>query len=324
MDDPEKIAHHLAEVFVMLVCIKCKESKDESEFYKNSFRKTGYSQDCKSCVKEYRATRDDSPRGHISARKSGHKVCRKCLIDKPVSEFRPHTGGGYKSWCRACDRAYTKEWNSTHPPKIKERKQKRRRYHKPQVYDTCPICHQISDNGICKKCQSKQERDAKKKEKEQKRLDKLNAPKLSPEEKREKTNARNRARYANDSGYRATMLESSRKYQKNNRDKLRETEKRYRKEHRDKERQKERNREYRERGAEGTYTESEWIAILDKYKHQCLRCHKSETEVEITRDHIRSIIRGGSNYISNLQPLCRACNSAKGGWNIDYRPMYPM
>lgn len=48
----------------------------------------------------------------------------------------------------------------------------------------------------------------------------------------------------------------------------------------------------------------------------CLRCGSDE---HITLDHVVPVSRGGKNTISNLQPLCRSCNSTKGTKTIDYR-----
>ena len=43
-------------------------------------------------------------------------------------------------------------------------------------------------------------------------------------------------------------------------------------------------------------------------------------DVELTADHIVPISKGGSSDISNIQPLCSACNSAKRDRVVDYRP----
>lgn len=49
----------------------------------------------------------------------------------------------------------------------------------------------------------------------------------------------------------------------------------------------------------------------------CVRC--SGTKLEIHKDHIVPIYQGGSNCITNIQPLCIKCNSSKGPETIDYR-----
>jgi len=41
-------------------------------------------------------------------------------------------------------------------------------------------------------------------------------------------------------------------------------------------------------------------------------CQKCGTTENITIDHIMPVIMGGKNLISNLQLLCRSCNSRKG------------
>jgi 5-methylcytosine-specific restriction endonuclease McrA len=44
-------------------------------------------------------------------------------------------------------------------------------------------------------------------------------------------------------------------------------------------------------------------------------CNRREN---LTIDHIVPLSKGGSDHISNLQLLCRACNLAKGARHIDY------
>jgi 5-methylcytosine-specific restriction endonuclease McrA len=75
-------------------------------------------------------------------------------------------------------------------------------------------------------------------------------------------------------------------------------------------------RRARRRGAEGTFTEAEWISALEKYGCKCLRCGSSEN---LTRDHVIPLSRGGTNTIDNIQPLCISCNSWKHTKIIDYR-----
>jgi 5-methylcytosine-specific restriction endonuclease McrA len=67
----------------------------------------------------------------------------------------------------------------------------------------------------------------------------------------------------------------------------------------------------RVRGAKGSYTFQEWLEVKRKHNFRCAMCGKHESEVKLTRDHIIPITKGGSNYISNIQPLCGPCNSHK-------------
>ncbi len=67
----------------------------------------------------------------------------------------------------------------------------------------------------------------------------------------------------------------------------------------------------RVRGAEGSFTLQEWEEVKQKHNNCCAKCGKHESVAKLTRDHIKPISKGGSNYISNIQPLCASCNSHK-------------
>lgn len=66
----------------------------------------------------------------------------------------------------------------------------------------------------------------------------------------------------------------------------------------------------------GTYTVQQWKELCAKYDNRCLRCGKKKP---LTVDHVVPLSQGGSNDISNLQPLCKPCNSAKHVARTDYR-----
>ena len=67
-------------------------------------------------------------------------------------------------------------------------------------------------------------------------------------------------------------------------------------------------RRAQEKGAEGAHTLEEWNTLKAKFNYSCAKCRK---QVELTEDYIIPLSKGGSHYISNIQPLCRKCNSIK-------------
>jgi 5-methylcytosine-specific restriction endonuclease McrA len=75
-------------------------------------------------------------------------------------------------------------------------------------------------------------------------------------------------------------------------------------------------RRVRELTAGGNHSDEEWQRLLDENGNRCLCCGESE---DLTRDHVVPLAKGGSHEISNIQPLCRRCNSAKGTKSTDYR-----
>jgi len=65
----------------------------------------------------------------------------------------------------------------------------------------------------------------------------------------------------------------------------------------------------RKKGAEGSHTLKEWNEIIQLSGGKCVMCGKVK---RLTRDHIIPLSMGGSDYITNIQPLCAHCNSKKG------------
>lgn len=73
--------------------------------------------------------------------------------------------------------------------------------------------------------------------------------------------------------------------------------------------------------AEGDFTVEEFEALCEGYGAVCLRYGRGD--VLLTPDHVVPLALGGSNLISNIQPLCGACNSWKNVKVVDYRPGSP-
>lgn len=70
----------------------------------------------------------------------------------------------------------------------------------------------------------------------------------------------------------------------------------------------------REKGADGKHTLKEWNRLKDKFDNKCVLCKEVKT---LTKDHIIPLSLGGNNFIKNIQPLCRNCNSKK--WKFIYQ-----
>ena len=76
------------------------------------------------------------------------------------------------------------------------------------------------------------------------------------------------------------------------------------------------NRKALSMAAEGTFTDEQFAELCEQYDNRCLCCGKVK---KLTVDHIVPLSKGGSNDISNVQPVCGPCNSKKHTETIDYR-----
>jgi len=72
----------------------------------------------------------------------------------------------------------------------------------------------------------------------------------------------------------------------------------------------------------GWHSQADWHAMLNRYR-RCLKCGVGYRERELTKDHVVPLPLGGSDAITNIQPLCVRCNSQKRQRNTDYRVCAP-
>lgn len=117
---------------------------------------------------------------------------------------------------------------------------------------------------------------------------------------------------------RATLTAQSKQWAENNREKRKEVQAKYRQENKEAIRVYDNFRRSKCRGV--NFNKKDWVSLVEFYGNKCLRCGVGFELSPMTLDHINPISLGGLHLLSNVQPLCKPCNSAKNARNINYRP----
>lgn len=255
------------------------------------------------------------------------KTCSKCKNTKPLSEFNTDKfkKSGFTSQCKACRSESSAKWRKNNPEKVKATDQRRLANPEYKIIKAARMRKWRADNLELARAKDRQ-----------RRQNDLEGFRAYDKEIRlrnlDKYLLREREQYVK---HKPKRLARSRRYNLLNKEKITEIRKAWRRTNaeyvRDYGRQyarkwraanpekvaeRDRLRKAREARAEGSYTKLQWIFLCIKYDYKCLCCHK---HLPLEPDHIVPLSRGGSNFISNIQPLCRSCNASKGSKTIDYR-----
>lgn len=303
-------------------CYVCKDYIDLSLMVHCAKMKYGIGSICKQCQKNSQKNHRILKPRRASSMELGHKICSKCHTDKSLEQYTI-TGGKVKSWCKSCTSRHLQE--RRRPNGVYMSREEHRNISKQKKIESAriklaqkPVCAKcgkaVHSRDVCQLCEREEQRikrSARNRVLSEYRKMKKFRIKCCPDcgasiqskwgrcAKCAKEHARieQLKRYANDPVYRERMLQAGRKYRKS---------------HRESERNREHIREYRERGASGRHSAKEWRELLDRTGHRCVKCGTPESEAKLTRDHIVPITLGGTNDISNIQPLCGRCNFSKG------------
>lgn len=286
-----------------LICSKCGERKSTEAFHRCSQWARGYAYKCKACVKAYQqadrranpskySARDASRRPALKAAEreqrirqylaSGLKVCGKCGIEKPFSEFYQSRAAKSRdklfSCCKTCKAAYDA---SRRPAR--------------RIYEAAYRARRVE--AI----------------RESQRRSRLKRRTVRNIEMRE-WKLRNKERISEyEKGYHERRLSLRRARYAANADRARKRSSQWKKANRDKAELSRKLRRARKRGAAGSYTLAEAEALLVSQNHRCANPY-CRTDLRIAKkclDHIVALANSGSNFISNMQWLCIPCNSRK-------------
>lgn len=106
----------------MKTCIKCNETKNESDFNLDRLRPDGRFPYCKKC-------RSISKKPIPSA---GCKICTRCETEKPIDQFgkRTRCKDGLNSWCKECNALAAKERQTKFPDKVRESRRLSKQRHR--------------------------------------------------------------------------------------------------------------------------------------------------------------------------------------------------
>lgn len=118
----------------------------------------------------------------------------------------------------------------------------------------------------------------------------------------------NRAYYA---ANRESQVKRVQQYQTENAEHVRQQRSKYRRENRPIMSVREHARRARVMGAAGSHSLAQWLSRAAFHGWRCRYCGTGLTTKTATKDHMIPLIRGGSNWPSNLVPSCASCNSKK-------------
>ena len=135
------------------ICACCKKEKATDCFSKKRSTKDGLNPYCKDCIsiksKAYRTAHREEVQERKKASyhkskqradertaeqlKAGSRICTRCGVEKPLSEFGRRGNGGFYSQCRSCVNEITTEYARINRDKVIERKRMYHKTHKEQI-----------------------------------------------------------------------------------------------------------------------------------------------------------------------------------------------
>ena len=259
--------------------------------------------------REFDYHRARCPKRPVPERNPTHKICRgPCGEDKAIGEFPKHPSGtidGRLNKCRDCCLASNKRYREE---RIEQERARTRAWHanNPEKSRNQAARFRINNPGYMKQRYWKNPELARA------------AAKTARQKDLEAFRAKQRA------AYRANLeanREKSRLWGRAHSQQNAVNARKWREENREHHRRLRRNRQLKLRGNGGSHTLDEWHILVEACGCRCLCCGLAVADsAKLEPDHIVSVAKGGTDFIWNIQPLCRRCNIRKQAQIIDYRP----
>lgn len=275
------------------VCSRCGLNKTAEHFSENGPRLRSR---CKECEAELRRAERDSKTGWRSRirendelEKSGQRRCYRCKIIKPISEFRSRSDHRAKidTRCLECADAVAAQRRSKH--RNENRLRQREYFQRNREAVNLRQRLSYSRNPEKRREQSRSYRNA-------------NIEKYREyDRKRSKTPERKKR-----------AAETYQKFRRS--EKWTATRDRWRHENRAVLKSYIHARRAKMSGQR--FTKSDIDGLLERQRGRCASCRIS-IKKRWTVDHVMPVALGGTNDVSNLQLLCRSCNSRKGKTHPD-------
>lgn len=245
------------------------------------------------------------------------KTCTKCKQSKPLDMFSPAKKGlhGRQSYCKPCMVLAQADYARRNPEKMRDKGRRRYSRHKDQINAERQAKRKNDGDALRERARERYWQDRERKAEERRQYNAENRERLNQARRMsywrdpDRTRAASRSRYARNHEHiiRQSKI-ATKNWRARNRAAYNAKEHRYR---------------AHKRGNGGTYTAQQWTELIERYGHQCLKCLRREPEIKLTVDHVIPVSLGGSNDISNIQPLCLSCNTSKRNRNTtDYRLLH--
>lgn len=271
-------------------CKSCETFKCRGAFHRDKHASDGLISQCKACRSAYRRTYQPS-----ASAIANRKAQMRAYSETHREEKRVHNANYYQLH-HAEIREQQREYRNNHIDDVRRYGRMWRESHREYNKEVARNDRKVNREGINRRRRSRYQKNAEHVKQQVKRYQESHREQVRARQRKHR--AANFSSYAiRNRAYRLANIERVRLW--NRAIKAR--------------------RRARQSQTEGSYTVQEWLSLKDRYSHMCLCCGKQEPDIKLTADHVIPVIKGGSSYIENIQPLCGSCNSKKHTKIIDYR-----